>query len=228
MTIALDQVAANTRTGTGNPHTWNITVNAGTGLIVVMSAHGTSATDHWTGAVTVGGVAMRRANSLLAVDAAGEPGAAVMYWVEGSRVPTGSQAIVMNLASATTDDLHAYAMTYTSSGDCYLVTSGKVEGDTANPQVVLTAGGRHSVGIGVYYSGGLIAASTPVGSMTEHGPNNNAGATWSVCFGRTTTIDSSDKTIGWTAVSEDVALVAALFAELPPLPRYPYRQLLPQ
>lgn len=227
MAITLGQVAANTRTGTGNPHSWTITPNAACKLIVVMAAHGTSSTDHWTGAVTYGGVAMARAGGLLAQDAAGEPGAAVMYWL-GTGIPTGLQTISMTLGSATTDDIHAYCMTFDASGDCYLVSSAKLEGDQANPQIDLSANGLHSVACGVYYSGGLIAASTPIGSMTEHGPNNNAGATWSVCFGRTTTIDSSDKSIGWTAASEDVAMVAALFGEYNPTSYNPYPRLLPR
>lgn len=210
--LVFDVGTSDVRTGTGSPHTKSHPASGIVRLMAVMAVHGTTPTDYWRGA-TYGGVPMIRAG--LAQDFGPEPGAAVMYWL-GSGIPQGTQLISMDLISNTLDDIAMYGMSWTAAGDCYLREFDVVQGAQANPQSAMGSNGLSTVCMSAFYSGGLIAGSTILSGNTEQGPNNDAGGNFSYKFGRTTTADTTDKTIGWTAALNAVAMVNGLFAELPP------------
>ncbi len=201
--IAFDAATESVRTGTTDPHTFNHTPVGTPRGVVVSAIHGTSATDH-VSTVTYGGVSMQRI--VRATDTVTEPGAAEL-WFLGSGVPTGTQTVSADLTSATTDDIEFVCITFTSSGDTYVIDSDSVSADQANPSVTLQYQGRTAIAVGALYGGGAAPSSfTPNGNCTEVA-SEDLGAFYAFVL-RQTTPGTADFAIGGTSSSDDVAFVA--------------------
>ena len=96
------------RTGTQDPFTWtHVQSGPAPNAIIVSAVHGTSSTDHVV-SVTYGGIPMVR--QVRQTDTAGEPGAAEL-WFLGAGIPSGNQTVSVDLATATTDDIHFVSTT---------------------------------------------------------------------------------------------------------------------
>lgn len=202
------------RTATTDPWTFSATIDAATKGCVLLIGHGTSATDHVpsSATVTVGGVAMAYVAS--ATDTATEPGR-VDAWFLGSGIPSaGSQTVSVDLASATTDDMHFVLVQLGGSADMEVVDSDAVSENTANPSVTLNYGGRRCVAVGMLYSGvaNVITDATPNANMSTAQTFDIAA------FGTRadyqTTAGTSDFTFSYTAATDDVAMVAIAVAEV--------------
>lgn len=194
------------RTGTTDPHTFDVTPQGLPCGIVVTAIHGTSATDHIS-TMTYGGVSMTRVNT--AQDAATEPGRADI-WFLGTGIPTGTQTVSADLTSATTDDIQFCCYVLYASGDMEVITSGIQEGDAANPSIALSYRGKMGIGFGALYGGGAAPSSfTPNGNTTGL-LTEDLGAFYAYTMVQTTP-GTSDYTVGGTASSDDVAFAAAAF-----------------
>jgi hypothetical protein len=209
MAIVFDAASEFERTGTTDPQTWTHTPNGTPRAVVVAIIHGTSTTDH-VSTVTYGGVAL--SESIRATDAATELGAAEL-WFLGINIPTGAQTVSVDLASATTDDIHFVCMTWTAGANTEVIdTDSIVSGDPANPSVTLQYGGREAVAVAALYGGGASPAQfTPNANCTTvH--DNDLGAFYSEVI-RQTNAGTSDFAVGGTASADDVAYAALAFAE---------------
>lgn len=194
------------RTGTTDPHTFNVTPQGLPCGIVVTGIHGTSATDHMS-TVTYGGVSLSRV--VTAQDTATEPGRADIWWL-GDGIPTGTQTVSIDLTSATTDDFQFCCYVLYANGNMDVIASGIQENDVANPSIALSYRGRMGIGFGALYGGGAAPSSfTPNGSTTAL-ETEDLGAFYAYTMVQTTP-GTSDYTVGGTAVSDDVAFAAAAF-----------------
>lgn len=208
MTVAYDSLGGTIRTGTGSPTTWTHTPSGTPRAVMVAVIHGISTTDHCT-AVSYGGVPLSRV--IRATDAAGEPGAAE-WWLLGSGIPTGAQTVSATCGS-TTDDIALLSIAMTAAADTQVLVSDKVEGDASNPQLTLARGGVSGLGITAIYSGHNAPSSLTNLSGNSDVDEGDLGA---FCYkiNRQTTAGTADVAQGWTATSEDVALVAMVISEV--------------
>jgi hypothetical protein len=207
--IVFDAASEFERTATTDPQTWTHTPTGTPRAVVVAIVHGTSTTDH-VSTVTYGGVSM--GESVRATDAATELGAAEL-WFLGSGIPTGAQTVSVDLASATTDDIHFVCMTWTAGANCEVIDTDAINsGDPANPSVTLQYGGREAVAVAALYGGGASPAQfTPNANCTTvH--DNDLGAFYSEVI-RQTNAGTSDFAIGGTSSADDVGYAALAFAE---------------
>lgn len=217
--VAYDAFTEGNRTDTSDPYTFNHTgraeANGGVQGVVVTAVHGTSSTDHIS-SMTYGGVSMSRV--ITATDTVTEPGRADIWFVgSGLSGKGGTQTISADLTSGTTDDITFTAITLlTNDGsDIEVIDSDLVQENAANPSVTLQYGGRYAIAIGALYGGGAAPSSfTPNGNCTEVA-SQDLGAFYAFTL-RQTVPGTSDFAIGGTAVSDDVAYVAAAFAKVVP------------
>lgn len=212
--IAVDAATESVRTGTTDPHTFSHTGAATINGVVLAVIHGTSSTDHVVSA-TYGGVALSRINT--AVDTATELGRADLWFVgTGLAGKGGTQTVSVDLASATTDDIEFVVVTLvTGSGrDVEVIDSDLLQENQADPSVTLQYGGRFAVAIAALYGGGAAPSSfTPNANCVEVA-SHDFGAFYGFVL-RQTTPGTADFAIGGTASSDDVAYVAAAFAQKP-------------
>jgi hypothetical protein len=173
---------------------------------VLTAIHGTSATDH-VSTVTYGGVSMTRVQRN--TDTATEPGAAEI-WFLGDGIPTGTQTVSLDLASATTDDIQFACYVLYANGDMECIATGGVDNDAANPSVTLSYRGRTALAFGALYGGGAAPSSfTPNGNTTAL-QTEDLGAFYAYTMVQTTP-GTADFAIGGTASTDDVAFAAAAF-----------------
>jgi len=200
------------RTDTSDPYTFTHDP-AGETLkgVWVSILHGTDSTDNVSG-VTYGGVTMTRVGTNS--DTVTEPGRSYLYFL-GSGIPTGSQTVSVDLASATGTDMQMVCGGFTSANslDTESVTSGGVSEQASNPSVSLTVGGRYSAAVGGYYTGTAVTSAVPNVNLTPVFTRSSFGA-FGVRVDRQTRPSTSDFTFGYTTTSDDVALTVGSFAEV--------------
>lgn len=174
----------------------------------------TTTTDTVT-AVTYGGVALTRIDR--ALDTSAEP-AAVEHWFLGSGIPGGLQTVSIThggLASTKRGVLIGYA----ADADTAIFKFGKVQENVANPSVALDTGVDESIRICCIFSGAAdISALTPLSGISVQTSFDFGAAVTRI--DRQTANSTGSFTIGYTAVSDDVAMVAAAIQEFsrPPDP----------
>lgn len=196
------------RTGTTDPHTFNVTPQGLPCGIVVTAVHGTSSTDHIS-SVTYGGVALTRVQRN--TDTATEPGAAEIWFLGSGSIPTGTQTVSIDLTSATTDDFQFTCIALYANGQMECIATGGVNEDAANPSVTLAYRGKTALAIGALYGGGAAPTSfTPNANCTTL-LEEDLGAFYAEVIAQTTP-GTADFAVGGTSVSDDVAFAAAAFA----------------
>jgi len=204
-------ITESVRTATTDPYTFNYTPDATPRAIALSITHGTSSTDHVL-TVTYGGDSM--SEIVRATDTATEAGASEL-WFLGTSIPTGTQTISVDLASATTDDIQFVVWSLTAAADCEVIDSDEINENAANPTVTLQKGGREGFCVCSMYGGGAAPGGTLAAGNTL-GPTEDHTAFYSqTCY--ETTIDTADHTIGWSTLgTDDLAFVAMCIAEIVP------------
>ena len=166
--IAVDATRTESvRTGIEDPYTFSYTPTTTPRGIVVTAIHSDNNTDH-IASITYGGVTMQRV--VTAQDSTTEQGRSYIYFL-GKNVPTGTQTVSVDLNSATTDDIQFVVFGLNLSGtaaDIVVIDSDLVEGNTTNPSVLMSVGGRHSVSVAAYYFGGSAAPPANVNMTNLH------------------------------------------------------------
>jgi hypothetical protein len=186
---------------TTTPHTFTHTpVGTPRGVLVTID-HGTPQTDVIT-SVTYGGVAMARVST--AADAAGEDGRVYAYFL-GTGIPVGAQTVsIVHSGSATVK--HAVAISVLAPSDTCITGVGTLSADQANPQLALPSemvGQRYCV---IYSGKDTVSDLTPLAGMTA--VHDHDFGTFVSRVDRQTTPSSGTYTIGYTATSDDVAMIA--------------------
>lgn len=208
MAIAVDATRTESvRTDTSDPYNFNYTPTSTPRGIVVTAIHADSSTDHIV-SMTYGGREMRRA--ITAIDATTEPGRADIWWI-GENVPTGTQTVSVDLATATTDDIQFVVFGLTGLADIQLVDTDLIEGNTSNPSVTMQYGGRTCVTVSAFYYGGAVAP-TPNANMTNLHTHDFTAQFGSVDI--QTTPGTTDFVCSYTA-NDDTGLAVAAFSEFP-------------
>lgn len=210
MTVAFDAATASSGwTSSPDPFTFNHTP-AGTPSGAVVLIGGSNSGDLIT-SVTYGGVSMTRTTNGRAFDSVGEALSVYTYFL-GSGVPTGTQAVSIDHTASGHAKI-AFCITVTAGGDTEVVTDNLLQGDQANPQITLDSGSVTALRCFIVGSGHnspssltLISGMSSVGSGTD--------GTKSIVCARETTPSSGSTTVGWTATSEDVAMIAVAIAEV--------------
>jgi hypothetical protein len=207
-----DQAA--TRTDTSDPYNMAITVPANTRGIVVGLSHGTSSTDH-VSSVSFDSVTFTRV--IRATDTATEPGDAILYFGAkvGGTFTSGAGTLVIDLASATGDDIHINVWYVGSdlSLDLEVIASGSISENAANPTVTLAKGGRSGLCVCQMYGGGAAPGGTLATGNTLDGTVDHGAFYSQACH--ETTIDTDDHTIGWSTLgTDDLAFVACCVGEV--------------
>lgn len=209
MTVTVDAATENVRTGTTSPQTFSH-VGAASGVkgVVLAIVHGVSATDH-VSAASYGGVAMTRIQRN--TDTVSEPGAAEI-WFLGASVPQGTQTVSYT-PGATTDDIHAVAITLLGAADLEVVDQDGVSENVANPSVTLQYGGRTCMAFAALYGGASVTTAFVENANCTRVHDHDLGAFYSVVC-RQTTAGSADFAIGGTATDDDVAYSAIAVSEV--------------
>ena len=208
--VAIESLTESVRTDTSDPYTFSCASSVGSPEgVVVTAVHGVSSTDHVVG-ITYGGNALARAQTN--TDTSTEPGRSDVWW-DGTSIATGTSVTVsVDLASATTDDIHFVCITLTGSADINLVDADGINENVANPSVTLQYGGRASVAIAALYGGGADGtAFTPNANCTT-AHDHDLGAFYAEVIYQTTP-GTSDFAIGGTSATDDVAFAAAAFSD---------------
>jgi hypothetical protein len=142
----------------------------------------------------------------LAQDAAGEPGATYAYTLT-SGVPQGAQTVTATVSSGT-DAKTLFVVAVNSTSNVTIAASAKQEGDAANPSVTLTTEARF-VGfvLNALFSGQNAPSSCTAGTgHAKLGGGRDFGSQSAVAeIGNFT---GASVASGWTALSEDVAMIA--------------------
>lgn len=210
MTIAHDSVfTENIRTGTTDPHTWTHTPS-GTlrGVYVIIAQIGL--TDEVAG-VTYGGETMTRVTAVFTNTA--EDVSAYAYFL-GENIPTGAQTVSVDFTSATATDFGMVSGGFTSDAnlDIEVIDFETATGLFADPQLTMNHGGRTCADICMLSSGNAAPSGTLVSGTTAiHSQDMGA---WMMQCSRNTTPGTSDQTLGWTLIAEDVAMVVFAAAEV--------------
>lgn len=202
---------AATRTDTSDPYNMAITVPANCRGIGVGLSHGTSSTDHVV-SVTFDGVTFTRI--VRATDTTTEPGDAILYFGAKNTFTSGAGTLVVDLASATGDDIHInvwYAGS-DASASLTVVDFDSISENAANPTATLQKGGRSGLCVCQMYGGGAAPGGTLAAGNTLDGTVDHTAFYSQACH--ETTIDTADHTIGWsTLAGDDLAFVAMCIAE---------------
>lgn len=216
--MAVEYDASTKNVAAADPQSFTHTPSGTPRGVVVMIAHGTTASDIVVG-VTYGGVAMTRIGSIS--DALGEPGRAYSYFL-GVGVPAGAQTVSVDRTEATTSVL-VVAITVTGVDDMEAYGFGGIAGDLVNPRAIVgSSGNRISTGFLIVYSGlNALASLTAVDADTTIIQDNDFGIFVATCCRRTTAGEGT-KTIGYTAGSDDVAQESVTIGEISTL-AFPYK-----
>lgn len=211
--VAFDAATESVRTATTDPYTFShagrAQASGGVQGVILTSVHGTSSTDHIVG-VTYGGVALTRLQTN--TDTATEPGRTDIWFV-GAGLTGGTQTVSVDLSSATTDDFHFVALTFTAADDTESIDVDGIDNNVANPSVTLQYGGRVAIAVAALYGGGAdpTAFAPNANCSTVH--DHDLGAFYSEVI-RQTTPGSADFAIGGTSATDDVAYSAAAISEV--------------
>ena len=209
MAVAHDAATETTSTfgASPDPFTFSHTPVGTPKGVIVFIAH--SADVDTIVGVSYGGVAMSRV--LRASDAAGEPGSCYAYFL-GSGIPTGAQTVSID-HNGGANAKYAQCITITAASNTAVQASGKIDGDTADPQIALNSGSATAIRYACTYSGlPNITDLTSIGGFTDvHSWDQGASVRVSQ---RETTPSSGSTTCGWTAANDDVAMVALAVIEV--------------
>lgn len=137
-------------------------------------------------------------------------------WFLGSGLPSGTQNVALTYTGAGSDDQVVHVITmYNGAGkNTQIQSSGAIPNDASNPQLTLSTGGRNCMSFGQIGSGfDALPSLTPLAGMTNVG-SYDAGAKVVTCD-RQTNSSTSNFTIGYTAVTDDVAYVAVNVSTVP-------------
>jgi len=171
-----------------------------------------SGTDNsFDGAVTYGGVAMARPTNGFAGDVTAEPISVAQYFL-GSGVPTGTQTLSVAHTAAASPKYIA-AVTLTAAANLEVLDSDAVGSTGTNPQLTLDSGAVTAIRLIACAHGASNVGDLTVISGTTSMVTADAGARVLVS-GRQTTPGSGSTTVGWTALSEDRAIVGMAIAEV--------------
>ena len=175
--------------------------------VVVLIAGGAYSVDEVTG-VTYGGQAMSRA--AFDADVATELGVAWVYFL-GTGVPTGAQDAVVSLdQGGNQSEKVVSVVTLTGDADLTVADSDSIADDQADPSLTLSAGSDTGIALACAYTGHDVPATglTVLSGVTSMGTHDWGayGGAWV----RQTTPATGDFTIGWTALSDDVAMVGIM------------------
>lgn len=210
MAVANGTIAEFSAWGVTTPVSIEFTpVNAAKGIVVAAVING-AVDDQFTG-ITVEGVAMSRVD--FAIDSAGETGRAELWFLAGLFASGVAQTIqITTTGGAGTKWATVASVTSVSTPE--IADSGKLEGDQANPQIALDTFPSSSLRMAVVFSGHDAAATlvAVTGMVTATGTAEHDFGTAVAKLGRQSTW-SDQYTIGWTAASEDVAMVAIAIGE---------------
>lgn len=192
----------------GNIDTTHTPVGTPRGVVVLITQVDNSGDQ--IASVTYGGVAMSR--TIAAQDASGEQGKAYAYFL-GTGIPSGAQTV--RVVSNNTSPKLISIVSLTADIDTQVDTFGSIgDSDPANPQITLTATdfGKPAFAFAAAFSGAAaptdlteIAGQTRTHSF-DSGANNHVHT-------RTTNTYTASRAIGWTAVADDVAMVAVAVRE---------------
>lgn len=220
MAVAYDTFSnAGEFTAATDPKTWTHTpVGTPRGVVVFIQQTGTSA-DFVNGTVSYGGVALTRVpTNGFAQDTAVEAASVYAYFL-GSGIPTGAQTVSIDHDNGIFGTKHAMCVTITAAADTEVVASGKLENDAANPSISLDSGAKTAIKLFNLYSGqnALANLSDPTGiTRIDTGTTSAKYSADLFCrvYGYRTTPGTGSETVGQTATSDDVAMVALAIAEV--------------
>lgn len=205
--------AESVRTGTEDPYTFSVTVDASARGLAVGIAHGGGGGEgDLVDAVSIGGVALTRVNTIS--DAAGEPGRSYLYFVGSGLPASGSQTVSVGFTSAVGNDVHIVVMQLAGSADLEVVDSDTTSGDLTNVTLTLNYGGRTCISVAAEYFGGPSVPAGTLASGCSVVQNHDHIAFVSEMI-RQSTPGTSDFTIGYsTQGPDDVAFCAMAISEV--------------
>jgi hypothetical protein len=167
-----------------------------------------SAADNVT-AASYGGVALNK--TVRAVDAAGEPGnAEIWYLGAGASIPQGTQTVSYTCGT-TTNDYHVVCVTLLGARPMYLLDYNTTQGDQANPAIgFLNPNGYDAIYFGCIFSGQNAPTSVTLDASLTSLSTYDFG-TQSALFVRTSASTATTYTMAFTSTTEDVALAGMAF-----------------
>lgn len=201
-----------TWTTTPDPFTFTSSLfSAQREVAIVFIAQTGAATDQIT-SVSVGGVAATRVTDGFAVDSAGEAGAVYAYFV-GSGLPVAATTTVSIDHTAAAQSKRAWVWAGDAAADTEIVASGKLEENQADPQIALDTGATEAMRLAVVFSGLANTSDlTPIAGFQDNAVVDFGQQV--ALTGRQTTVSTGSATAGWTAASDDIAMVAVAVAEV--------------
>ena len=180
------------------------TTIAGIFVTIYTPTHG----DDRITSVTFGGDALTRI--VEAHDTVDEPGSAYLYFV-GTSIPSGTQNVVITVNAAATQ-LRGVIGSVTAAADTSIIDSDLISGNVGNPQLTLATGADNAaVTAGIYSGLASVASLTELSGQTQI-QSDDFGSHVTVST-RRTAIEAGNITIGWTASSDDTAMVALAIIE---------------
>jgi len=154
-------------------------------VIVLTPTH----TDDRITGVTFGGVALARV--AFALDATGEPGGAVVYFL-GAGIPAGTNNVIVSVGGAATQ-LRGVIGSVLAADDTEIADSDIIQADQANPQITLDTGASDAaVAAGLYSGTGSVPSGIAGQTQIQ---SDDFGAHITVSTQRTA-IESGSITIG--------------------------------
>jgi len=210
MAVAHDAATESaTWSDTPDPFTFSHTPVGTPRGVLVLIVHRESA-DEIDGVVSYGGVAMARV--VTAVDTVGEACRSYAYFL-GEGVPAGTQTVSIAHVATAAATKKAVCITVTAAGSTEIGASGIAQGDQADPQIALDTTTESSLRYCCIFSGlpnetdlTMLSGMTAVHSL-DRGANVDRQD-------RQTSPASGSFTIGYTAASDDVAMVAVAIQEM--------------
>lgn len=213
MTIVLAS-AANLGTATGN---FSANFNPGTGVTAkalwVPILQNNEFSDTVTG-VKYGGVTVPRVSGGYVRDTIGEPGAAYSYYL-GSGIPTGTQVLIVSAAASGLASRVFGIMAFTANSDTRLAGNSPktLQDNQADPQITVSAISGASLGLACIFTG----ANDPLTPVPISGYSDlfehDFGAACGVAIYQTAEQASGNNRMGWTMLSDDVAMIGIAIEE---------------
>lgn len=210
MAVALDVVTdGGTFTGVTNPFEYTHTPTGTPRGVVVMLVQSNGA-DRISG-VTYGGTSMTEVTGSPNPNVGGEVSNTYMYFL-GSSVPTGAQTVsVTNDSTGTTWSV--VSITVTADDDTEITVSTITETVQADPQITLDTGSTVAERVAVLGSGLNAPANASVlTGYTDTGVVDFGTRSGKMCYEDTAA--SGSQTIGWTAASDDVVMIAGAITQV--------------
>lgn len=207
--ISHDAATLSTTFTTSSPNSFNHTPTAIPKGVVVFITQ-TGASNDQIIRVTYGGVPLNRIWS--ASDTAGESGRVYGFFL-GNAVPTGTQSVsIVHRGNSQTKI--AAAITFGGSNDIEIAQPpDRLQQDQANPRIALDSGTKAALRYCVIFSGHDSVGNLDL-LLGMTGLNNNDFGASITRIDRESSPSTGSTTIGYTATSEDVAMMAVAFAEI--------------